>query len=355
MSIHEGRSRSWVEIDLSNLLANARAILRAAPRARLLPMVKANAYGLGVLPVARALEAVDPWGYGVATVEEGRALREAGIRRPIVVFTPASADQLPAYAGLDLRPVLDAADAMAAWDGPYHLEIDTGMGRAGIPWWERDRIADAFRRRPEGVFTHFHSADVSLESVRVQQERFRGVLAGVPRPPLVHAANSPASFRVADEYDLVRPGIYLYGGRAGRDLPPPRPVAQLRATVVSLRRLRAGDTVSYGATWTAHRDTVVATLGVGYADGIRRSVQGRAEVLVGGRRYPVVGRVTMDMTMIDAGARDGDVALGAVATVLGTDGGSEISLDEFADWAGTISYEILTGLGGRVSREYVGP
>ena len=169
----------------------------------------------------------------------------------------------------------------------------------------------------------------------------------------MHAANSAGIWRLEQRLDLVRPGVFLYGGRAGEGLPEPEPVATLRARVVSVRSIPAGEPVSYGAEWRAARETCIATLGIGYADGVPRAVAGRAAVLLGGRRAPLVGRVTMDMVMVDAGpAGDGVPRVGEVATLFGCDGESAIPLDEFAGWAGTISYEILTRLGSRVPREY---
>jgi alanine racemase len=349
-------SRAWVDVDLAGLLANARAIQRAAPGSRLLPMVKADAYGLGAGRVVRSLETLDPWGYGVATVEEGAALRRLGVTRPIIVFTPAREDLLHQYADHDLRAVLDDPDVIRAWSLPYHLEVDTGMGRAGINWSARGRLQEVQTNPPEGVFTHFHSADAAPGTVQEQLQRFREALdVFETRPALVHAANSAAALRQVTDFALVRPGIYLYGGRVGHDVPPPVPVVSVRARVVSVRGIRSGETVSYGAEWSAPSDTTVATLGIGYADGVLRAVQGRGFVLLRGVRCPVVGRVTMDMTMVEVG-RDrvpGDpVRPGEVATLIGDDGVEEVTVDEFADWAGTISYEVLVRLGARLPRRY---
>ncbi len=183
----------------------------------------------------------------------------------------------------------------------------------------------------------------------LQLDRFRTALrAFTERPQLVHVCNSAGAWRVKDRFDLVRPGIFLVGGEIGNDLPTPSPVVSVRARVVSLRRVRAGETVSYGGEWAADEETTVATIGIGYADGVPRATKGRAALLVQGRRVPVVGRITMDMTMVHLGPNAGDdIAVGDVVTVIGTDGAGEITLDEFAEWAGTISYEILVGLGSR--------
>ena len=346
------RERAWVEVNLANLTANARTVQQAAHGARLLPMVKADGYGLGAIPVSRALEDLDPWGFGVATLGEAYQLREAGILRPLVVFTPATITSRPLYERHDLRAVIDDPVVAREWSLPFHLEIDTGMGRCGVRYND-ERLTALDSSNIEGVFTHFFSADDRPDTVGIQWERFKRALDAIGRDRvLVHAQNSAGAWRLDRCLDLVRPGIFLYGGRCGADLPEPQPVATLRARVVSKRSLPPGATVSYGAEWTAHRDTTVATLGIGYADGVHWTAKGNASVLLGGHRYPVVGRITMDFVMVDVGAGGGAVRVGDVATLIGGEGADEITVDEFAGWAGTISYEVLTGLGARVPREY---
>lgn len=340
-------------MSLASLLVNARTVQAAARGARLLPMIKADAYGLGAVRVARTLEQLDPWGFGVATVEEGVQLRDAGIARPVIVFTPALRGQGEAYREHRLRAVMDAPEVAQAWNLPFHLEIDTGMGRCGVRWDRGDVIAACASPQLEGVFTHLYHADERPDTVALQWSRFCRALDALPaRPALVHAANSAGAWRLDAALDLVRPGIFLYGGRAGADLPAPEPVATFRAPVVSVRRVLPGESVSYGGEWVASRDTTVATLGVGYADGLARAAAGRATVLLGGTRRPLVGRVTMDLTMVEVGPQGG-ARVGDIATLVGRDGSEAITLDEYAAWADTISYEALTRLGPRVPREYV--
>ncbi len=348
-------NRGWVAVDLANLLANARAVRDAAGGAALLPVVKADAYGLGAIPVVRALESLDPWGFAVVSFDEAVSLREAGVRRPVLVFTPARPNLRSAYRDHELRAVLDDAETAAGWDGPFHLEIDTGMGRCGVRW--DDEGLDAWKSpHLEGAFTHFHSADVGGASVELQWRRFAAAVSRLPqRPTLLHAANSAAVWRLRERLNLVRPGIFLYGGQHAPDLPPPRPVISVRAPVVSLRRLHAGETVSYGATWAAARETVIGTIGIGYADGVPRLVESRAHVLLGGQRRPMVGRITMDFVMVDLGPDGAGVRVGELATIVGRDGNATISIDEFASWAQTISYESLIRFGTRMRREYSGP
>lgn len=348
-------ARAWAEIDLGALVANARTVLSVSG-SRLLPMVKANAYGTGAVAVSRALEAVDPWGFGVVTVPEGVALREAGVRRPVVVFGPGGAAELAACVRHDLRPVLGDLDAVRRWMAqgarPFHVEVDTGLARLGFRWQDRalvGELAGLLGQAPgwEGIFTHFHSADSDPASIATQWERFQGVLAALPRrPALVHAAGSAAAL-LGPTYaaDLVRPGIFLYGGRAGKDVVP-RPVVRFRAPVVAVRRLTTGDAVSYGAAWRAPGPTTIATVAAGYADGIPRRLGGTGKVEIAGATYPIVGRVTMDFLMVDVG--NAAVAPGAVATLYG----GLVSLEAQAEAAGTVSYELLTAIGARVERRY---
>jgi alanine racemase len=343
-------------VDLQALLANARTIQERVPRSRLLPMVKANAYGLGAVPVARALERADPWGYAVATAHEGQELREAGITRPILVMAPQTAS-LALVAEAGLTPALGSVAQIGAWlalaaGRPFHVEVDTGMARWGLGWESFGADAARFADAPgfEGVFTHFHSPWDNPASVREQWGRLQAALAGLPRrPPLVHAANSVATLEFPETVgDLARPGIFLYGGRAGAHRP--RQVVQWRTRVLATRWVEAGATVSYGATYRATTRSCVATLGAGYADGLPRSLSNTGAALVGGRRLPIAGRVTMDFTMVVS--TDWAPEPGSVATLIGTDGAATIELDDFATLAGTISYDILTGLGRRVTRVY---
>jgi len=352
----EASDRAWLEVDLAAIVRNARRIegLVGAP---LLPMVKADAYGLGACAVAGALERIAPWGYGVATPAEGAELRSAGITRPIVVFTPLLPDPttIAATRCHHLRPVLGDIPALDAWlaggGGPFHVEIDTGMSRSGIRWHDAEGIA-ALRERLagaegwEGIFTHFHSADRDDDVTREQAQRFETVVAALgARPPLVHLANSAAA--ALDRGfggDLARPGIFLYGGRAGRL--EPLPVARLRARVVALRRLRRGDTVSYGAEAKVEQETTIATIGIGYGDGVPRALGNRGLVELGGVARPIVGRVTMDMLMVDTG--NTPVRPGDIATLFG----GLVTLDDQAALAGTVSYELLTSLTRRVARRY---
>jgi alanine racemase len=357
MTFSSETSGAWVDIDLAALVANARTVA-AVSGSRLLPMVKANGYGLGAVEVARALESVDPWGFGVATVDEAAALRSGRITRPILVVTPLVPRSIERYLELDLRPAIGDPAGLAAWTArsgrPFHVEIDTGMSRAGVRWNDRPAL-EVFRAAAgaapgwEGVFTHFLASESDADTTVRQWDRFQEVLQSLPRrPALVHAANSAAALRGRGfAADLVRPGIFLYGGVVGKA--EPRPVAALRTRVVAIRSIDPGDTVGYGAAWRADRASLIATLGVGYADGFPRAAPHGTlpprEIELNGKLVPVVGRVTMDLCMaaIEPGA-----AIGDVATIFG----GLMSLDRQAEAAGTISYELLTRLGTRVARRY---
>jgi alanine racemase len=367
------RSRAWVEIRAAAIRENLRRIRDAAgERAALIPMVKADAYGLGVEDMVRCTRPLDPWGFGVATVAEGEELRALGVEEPVVVFSPAAPgeEESGVAAGLTLsvstveglERLRAAADAADASGGPvrFQLEVDTGMGRAGLPWdrlesWlpQVERLAGG-RLEWEGCFTHFHSADVATgEATEAQWRRFRAVLERL-RPGqgrrMVHACNSPGALRRA-EYaaDAVRPGIFAYGGVAGEALPDPVPAVAVRARVLLAREVPVGATVGYGATHSAAGPARWATLGIGYGDGLPRLLSNRGRVLLGGRSCPIVGRISMDVTVVDISDAP-QVRPGDVATIIGSDGDECIGLEEVAGLASTINYEVLTGLGGRMPR-----
>jgi alanine racemase len=321
-------------------------------------MVKADAYGLGAVAAVRALEPLSPWGYGVATTAEGRQVRELGIERPILVFTPLLPSEFGAARSARLTPVLGDADAISAWiesgGGSWHLGIDTGMARAGVRW---DRVAElsalVAALPPDGACTHFQNG-ADRESVDLQRERFRQSIATLPeRPPLLHAENGPAVEHLdgTSTLAMVRPGIFLYGVSSGPGARiTPEPVVSLRARVVEVRTVPDGAGVSYEATWRARGPRRIATLAIGYADGYRRALSSRGVVLVNGVRATVAGLVTMDMTMVDVTGvtcKPGDVA-----TLVGSSGGDCLTVADVAATAELSPYELLTGLRARVPRIY---
>jgi len=363
-------ARAWVEVNLDALRANYRRIRRAAGDGpALIPMVKADGYGMGADRVVRALEELAPLSWGVATVGEGLALRRSGVARPIIVFGPIPKGEEPIAAAASLVATISDTAALRRWVGTglpvsFHVEIDTGMGRSGFDWRETASWSAAVRSevgpdvRWQGVYTHFHSADVADPGpTRAQWTRFQDALAQLPvstEDLLVHACNSAATLRWPEfAADAVRPGIFLYGGLAVEsDIPHvvrPEPVAAIRAVVVRTREVSPGTTAGYGATWVARGWERWATLSIGYGDGIPRVLGNRGVVLLGGRRVPIIGRISMDMTVVDISSVS-EVAEGDVATFVGRVGDEEITVDEVAATAGTISYEILTGLLPRLPR-----
>ena len=350
--------RAWVDIDLGALVRNGEALAKHA-RVPLLPMVKADGYGLGVIPVVRALSKLDPFGFGVATVNEGRELRDAGVTHPVIVFTPLLASELPQLREARLIPTLSTSAGINAWiecgGGTWHLAIDTGLSRAGVRWDSVGEIADALRRfPPDGAFTHFHSPELDDGSMEIQETRFREAIAGLPaRPALLHTDSSAAIVRRSPSFwSFVRPGVFLYGVGSGDRAPlQPEQVVHLRARIVELHDLRVGESVGYDATWRAARPSRVATLAVGYADGLHKAMGNRADALVHGRRVPVIGGVMMDMTMIDV--TKVECTVGEYATLIGADGGDMLSVEAVAARADLSPYEVLTGLRQRITRIHI--
>jgi alanine racemase len=353
-----GQRRAWVDIDLGALQRNALAIAARAG-VPLLPMVKADAYGLGAVAVARALESVEPWGYGVATIEEGAELRDAGVARRIMVFTPLDRDEMRDARALSLIPALSRSESIGWWAGlgaaPWHLAIDTGMSRAGVRWDEVHTLREVLRASPpEGAFTHFHSADRGDGSREVQEQRFREAVAGLPsRPPVLHTENGAAiERRGRSPWDIARPGIFLYGVACGGAIAP-EPVVHLRSRIADIRTLRDGETVSYHASYRAVGSRTIATLSIGYADGVRRALSNRGSAIIRGRLAPIAGIVTMDMTMLDVTDVPG-CTVGDIATLVGTDHDMTLDVGAVAQTADLSPYELLTGLRGRLHRQYGG-
>jgi len=358
------------EVDLDVIAHNYRAIRDEVGDAAVLAIVKADAYGHGVLPVANRLEAEGVFGFGVALAEEAIELRDAGIAARVVVLNGAYGDAHAELVALGITPVVyDPAEAVAfeqASNGArvrIHLKVDTGMARLGVTMRELDAFLDVLERCPalevEGVMTHLASADVDDEFTRVQLARFDVALERIRarshRPTLIHAANSAGTFRhVSARHTLVRPGIALYG-HPGSDQPVPglRLAMRLRSAILSIRSIDPGETVGYCGTFSASRGTRVATVPIGYGDGYFRALSNRAHVLVQGIRCPIIGNVSMDLLGVDV-TDVPSAALGDEVVLLGRQGSGEIGVEELARAAGTIPYEILTNVSRRVPRFYSG-
>lgn len=365
-------TRAWVDVDLDALRANFRTVAATAkPRRGVVPMVKADGYGLGAERVVQALRPLDPWGFGVAAASEGLALRDAGVEGPIVVFSPLPPGDNEAAAVAGLTATISDVGGLERWaavaqrHGPldFHLEIDTGMGRCGFDWrrveqWGAEvasRLSEELRW--SGVFTHFHSADEEDASpTEAQWERFQSALVQLPIAGdalLVHVANSAASLRWPSYgLDLVRPGIFMYGVQATASdglAPRPEPVASVRSRLILVKQVEAGSSVGYGATHRAAAPALWGTLAIGYGDGFPRALGNRGGALVRGRRVPIIGRISMDLTVVDL-TEVPEASVGDVVTLIGRDGDAEIRVEEVAELAGTIGYEILTNLGQRLPR-----
>jgi alanine racemase len=369
----------WAEVDLDAIRANVRELVALAAPARVMAVVKADGYGHGAVPAARAaVDAGAAW-LGVALVEEGVELRRAGIDAPVMILSEPPVESAAAVVRHGLTPVVYTAPgiealakAVAAADrgGPplaVHLKVDTGMHRVGCEAGEVRALADSITARDElrleGVMTHLAVADEPENPYTGEQlGRFDAVLADLRaagvRADLVHAANSAGLLVHGDRarYDLVRAGIAVYGvppapGLADRVLL--RPALALKARVAHVKALAAGARLSYGLRYTMPGRGTVATVPVGYADGVPRNLAHvGGEVLVGGARRPIAGTVTMDQLMVDAG--DGAVAVGDEVVLLGRQGEHEVTADEWAERLGTIAYEIVCGIGRRVPRVYSG-
>ncbi|HSM01423.1 MAG TPA: alanine racemase [Acidimicrobiia bacterium] len=360
---------SWVEVDLDAIRHNVRTISAVVAPARYCAVVKADGYGHGDVPVAEAaLDAGAEW-LAVALVAEGIGLREAGIQAPILLLSEPLLEDAGEVVRWDLTPTvyrrsfLDALTDAAPSGYPVHVMVDTGMHRIGAPPEEAIGLATAVGGGPlrlEGVWTHFPVSEEDHEFTQGQVATLRSfvedlAVAGV-RPEIVHAANTAGAIGGLDAgFDMVRVGIGTYGLRPAAGYAPDidlHPAMSLISQVVYARRHPAGTRVSYGRTRPLPADATVVTVPVGYADGISRRLTQIGAVLIGGERHPFAGNITMDQSLVDVG--DMDVSVGDEVVFLGRQGDAEITADEWANWLGTINWEVVCGFGPRLPRRYVG-
>jgi alanine racemase len=362
-------------VDLGAIRTNVAQLRRRCGRARLLAVVKADAYGHGMLAVGRAVLEAGADALGVFTVGEAAGLRAGGIDAPVLVLgrvDPAEADALvgtraaAAVFDADSARAIDAAGRRHGRRVRAHVKVDTGMSRLGVAVGDAPSFVEFVRGlrglEVEGIFTHLAGSEAADRTSAYDQfERFIDLLDGLEasgpagcRPPVAHIANSAALIDSPEmALEMVRPGIALYGIRPSPHvsrIPPLEPALAWKARVIAVRRVAPGTAVGYGGRWTADRPTTIATLGVGYADGYRRALSPGGAVLLGGRRCPVAGTISMEMTGIDAG--DADVRVGDAAVLIGRDGDETVTADEVAAAAGTIAYEVLAGIAARVPRFY---
>jgi len=363
--------KTVAEIDLDKLASNVRAICSQVSPARVIAVVKADAYGHGAVTVAKRLvrEGIDF--FAVAQLKEAMELRDSGLRQPVLVFERLFPDEILTAVKAGFRiSVFGKQDIQwienSGCNAPadIHVKLETGMGRVGLLYNQEpdffNRLVHSRYCRWEGLYSHFSTADERDKTyASLQLSRFNATLLrlkALPRQPsLIHMANSAAVLDIPQSYfGAVRTGILIYGDYPSGETTQSIHVKQvmtLKTTVTHIRRISAGYPVSYGRRWTAKERTRIAVLPVGYADGIRRSLMNQGEVLIRGRRYPVVGAVTMDQTMIDVG-EGSPVEPGDEAVIWGDSGQETIRVSDVAEKIGTIPYEVLCNVSARVKRVY---
>lgn len=365
------------EIDLDALAFNLRQVRNLVGKEKkVLAVVKANAYGHGALGIARELETLGVDFLGVAFLEEGIHLRECGIQQPMLILGgifPFHIEDVvrfnltPAIYDIQLASLLDAEGKRQSKKIPVHVKIDTGMNRIGVPSEEAEvfftRLRDFEHLEIEGVLSHFSSAHVRDKASRsftdVQIERFKNILkrmhASNIRPPLLHMANSSAIMEgIMPELTMVRAGLMLYGAYPSRDLQSTialTPVMTLKTRVIQIKSLPVSSPISYGRTFHTQRESRIAILAIGYGDGYHYRLSNKGKVLIRGREAPIVGAVCMDLAMIDT-TDIPEAQVGDEAVLFGCQGEANISVEDVAALADTISYEILCGISSRVPRLY---
>ena len=375
MKTPDSNTPSWAEVSLKALQSNFKALQKLAKGSEVLPVVKANAYGHGLAPVSKALVQAGARMLAVAFVQEGVALRKAGVKVPILVLTPTLPAEIPfllknklipqASSTRGAREISKAAAKLGIPHVSIHVKMDTGMARVGIQAPRVVQEMEAIRKVPRiritGFYTHLATADWADPKYAWHQiTLFKQAIDKLGRysgiRPATHVANSAAliTYYPQSKGTWVRPGIALYGV-----YPNPQmknrvkliPVMQVKTRVLHVKTLEKGETVSYGRTYRAKKRIKVATLGMGYADGLLRSLSNKGNCLIQGKKVPLIGTVCMDMTMADVSKLSG-VRAGDVATIFGRDGRAFLPVEEQAAKAGTISYELLCAVGERVPRVY---
>jgi alanine racemase len=364
------RLPTWLEINLDILEQNLERIQQHVGRdVSMLLTVKADAYGHGAVQVARAAASRVRM-FGVATVDEGTELREAGIKNEILILSPILESEIPAVARHHLAITISSSDMAAAvareaggTTVDAHVEVDTGMGRTGVSedgaFDEIHRIASAPGVRLRGVYTHFPVSDTDADFTRAQVRRFLALIeqlraSGID-PGLVHSANTAAIDAIPESrMAMIRPGLLAYGlhpagGTAGVDVAP---MMSWKSRVARARRFPAGSTISYARSFVTPRESLIGVVPVGYGHGYPFHLSGRGQMLVGGVRVPIVGRVTMDMTMVDLTDVPEPPRPGDEVVLAGTQGSETITFHDLAAWGDTICYEVMCGISKRVPRTY---
>ena len=375
ISTNEVVRPTLVVVNLDRLAENYQAIQQKVAPAKIMPILKANAYGHGLVETARWFQTLGADYLGVAVLEEGILLREQGIHIPILVLGGILGNQIPHFIKYDLTITASSVEKIWQVDeiaeqlgvrARVHLKIDTGMERIGVHYYSAHSLLEAAVQCRfidlEGIYSHFANAEsADLSYTRLQLERFQEVLYffekhSLPVPRYRHIANSGGILQLPEaNFDIVRPGLLLYGV-----YPDPatyrsirvKPGLSWKSRVVYFKVIQPGHPVGYGSTWQTNHMVRAVTVPVGYGDGYFRSMSGKAEVLIRNKRYPVIGRISMDQIVVniewESAYNDDEVVL------VGEMGGEQITVEELATWAGTIPYEILTNINTRVPRIYIG-
>ncbi len=362
------------EIDLSAISFNLKGIKAKVHPAGIMAVVKANAYGHGDIEICKTALKSGVDYLGVACVEEGIALREAGIDAPMLVFSSAGLNQTDFYIQYDLEATifdeaglfnLSQSAKKLGKDAVVQIKVDTGMGRMGIDWRQSTEYIKKVYQTPhvkiQGVYTHFATSDhLDKSFALLQLERFNQVFDELKDNgidiPLKHAANSGAVLDLPEScFDIVRPGITMYGYYPSSQTSESislKPALTFKTKIVYIKEIEKGASVSYDRTFIAPKKTLIASLPVGYADGYNRLLSGTGEVLIRGKRFPVVGRVCMDLIMVDLGD-DREIKVGDEVVLIGAQGNDSISIQSICEKCNTIPYEIICRLSGRVPRIYL--
>lgn len=362
---------TWAEVNLNNLAHNFRQIKKIlAPKTKVMACVKADAYGHGLIPVSRKLAVLGVDYLGVASIDEGIKLREAGVNLPVLVLGAILKEDSPALFRYKLSATVCSPDLAFALDKKahslsksinVHIKVDTGMGRLGVLCRDALGLIRKIHRLKyiniEGIFTHFPKADKDRDFTLRQIGLFKCLIAELSkegiRIPLVHAANSMGIISYKNSYfNMVRPGLAVYGLYPAKNLKIDlRPVLSLKTKIVYYKKVPAGWGISYGHTYIAKKNTAIVTLPIGYGDGYPRNLSNKAPVLIRGRRFKISGTICMDQIMVDV--RDLPVKIGQEAVLIGCQGKNKITTEELACLSHTIPYEIVCGLGSRIPRVYI--
>lgn len=366
-----GYRPTWAEVNLKNLCHNFKEVKRlVSSDTKIMACVKADAYGHGIIPVSKKLESLGVDCLGVASIDEGIALRKAGLKSRILVLGLILKEDIQPLFKYRITPAVCADELVKALNNAacskkspiaVHIKVDTGMGRIGVLYNQALHFIRRVQRlkfiRIQGIFTHFPLADADDDFTRNQIRKMNLTLSKLKKEginiPIVHTANSMGAIGYQDShFNMVRPGLVLYGLYPKDNLDIKlKPVLSLKTKVIYVKRVPKGYGISYGHTYITRRESTIVTLPIGYGDGYPRNLSNKAPVLIQGRRFKISGRVCMDQIMVDVG--DYKVRVGDEAALIGSQGKYRVTAEELAKLSGTISYEIACGLGSRIPRVYV--